>query len=90
MTDPSAGCSSCGPTLPQVDAVRDVLDLAAVVLSAGPSDEYHRTVEQLMRTPRESLVTLSTLLLSLSREGALVDVRHMGALHALRDVGTGR
>lgn len=66
-----------------VDVVRDVLDLAAVVLGAGPRVEYVRQVELLLRTPRESVQGLATVLLSLSRDGALGDVRHMAQMHAL-------
>lgn len=83
-------CASCGSTLPRVDVVRDVLDLAAVVLGAGSAEEYRRTVDQLVRTPRESLQALATVLLSLSREGALADVRTMGLLHALHELDEGR
>jgi hypothetical protein len=77
-------CQHCGP--PSVDVVRDVFDLAAVVLSAGPVEEYHRTLDQLLRTPRESLQALAAVLLSVARPDALADVRHMGVMHQLRDV----
>jgi hypothetical protein len=78
-------CEHDGP--PPVDVTRDVFDLAAVVLSAGGApEEYQRILDQLLRTPRESLQGLAAVLLSVARPDALADVRHMGVMHQLRDV----
>lgn len=59
-------CSSCGRPVPPVDVARDVLDLTANVLAAGPHEEYRRAVDQLLRTPETSLRALATVLLSVS------------------------
>lgn len=78
-----AACERCGCP-PPVDVVRDVLDLAATVLAGGPQAEYAERLGALLRTPRESLQVLATVLLAVSREGALPDVRHMALMHHLR------
>lgn len=82
----SGSCTSCGrPVLP-VDVTRDVLELAAVVLAAGPRDEYGHHLALLMRTPSDSLQALAAVLLSVARPEALANVRLMALLHQLRDV----
>lgn len=90
-------CTGCGrtlgaevhaasPGLPAVDVVRDAVDLACVVLGAGPPAEYDACLDALARTPRDSVAVLARLLLTLAGERALSDARHLAVMHALRDV----
>jgi hypothetical protein len=71
---------------PSIDVTRDALSLAAVVLSAGPREEYDATVDALVRTPRASVQVLARLLLALSGESALCSVRHMAVMHDLAEL----
>lgn len=84
------GCSSCSRPVPPVDVVRDVLDLAAVVLAGGSSEEYRHRLALVLRTPAASVAALVTVLQTVARPGALEDVRLMGLLRALRELEGGR
>lgn len=68
------------------DVVREALDLAAVVLAEGPSAQYDAHVEQLARSPHESVEVLAHLVSVLARDGALEDLRYMGLMHELRAI----
>jgi hypothetical protein len=75
-------CQHCGP--PSVDVTRDVLDLAAAVLSGASLGQHRAVMARLLQTPETSIAGMATLLLAVSRPAALEHVRWMAALHQLQ------